>query len=127
MELSLLLAKVIGISLMVISMALLVNKKGVDLLFSIYSHTEVVFITGIVEVFLGVLLIINHNIWTFDFRVVITIIGWILLLRGLGRTFFPGRVPAMLRKFKKMIWIFTPLLIFIFLIGAYLTYSGFTG
>lgn len=127
MELSLLLAKVIGISLMVISLALLVNKKGIDLLFSLYSRTEVVFITGIVEVFLGLLLIINHNIWTFDFRVIITIVGWILLLRGLGRTFFPGRVPVMLRKFRKMIWIFTPLLIFIFLVGAYLAYSGLTG
>lgn len=126
MMLSLFLAKVIGLVLMLVAAALFFNKKNVELLFKIYSHTEAVFITGIIEAFLGLALIINHNIWTWDFRGVITVIGWMLLLRGLGRTFFPKKVINWLQKFKKMKAVMTPLLLIVFLVGAYLAYMGFT-
>lgn len=126
MELSLLLAKVIGVTLVLVSAALLANRKNIDLLFALYKHPAAVFITGILETILGTAFVLSHNIWTLDFRGIITAIGWILLVRGVGRTLFPSRIPHLLEKFKKMRSIFTPLLIFIFLIGAYLTYVGFT-
>jgi hypothetical protein len=127
MELSLLLAKIIGLILMLVAVALLINKKNVDLLFSLYKHPEAVFVTGILETVLGVVFILNHNIWTLDFRGIITIVGWILLVRGIGRVLFPSRVTRMLKKFKKMQSVIAPLLIFVFLIGTYLAYMGFTG
>lgn len=126
MELSIFLSKVIGLTLMLIAASMLVNRKNIELLFKLYSHAEAVFITGMLETVLGIVFVLAHNIWTYDFRVVITFIGWMLLLRGLGRIFFPTRVTDYLEKFKKMQGIFTPLLIFVFLIGAYLTYMGFT-
>jgi hypothetical protein len=49
-----------------------------------------------------------------------------LLARGAGRTFLPSRVPSMLATFRKAQSAFVPLLIIVFLIGAYLAYSGFT-
>jgi hypothetical protein len=58
---------------------------------------------------------------------VLTLIGWILLLRGTGRTFFPARVPSLLEKFRNARSAFVPLLAVVFLIGAYLAYSGFAG
>lgn len=126
MEQSLLLAKVIGLTLIFTSSALLINKKNIDLLFSLYGQTTAIFITGFLETVLGILLVLKHNVWTLDFRVIITIIGWILLVRGVGRIFFPDKSMQMVSKFKKNKTIFTPLLLFVFLIGAYLTYKGFT-
>lgn len=126
MELSLFLAKVIGLVLMLVATALLLNKKNVDLLFTIYSRPGAVFLTGILEVVLGITLILNHNVWTWDFRGVITFIGWMLLLRGLGRVFFPKQVIKWLEKFKKMKSVLMPLLVVVFLVGAYLAYMGFT-
>lgn len=127
MELSLLLAKIIGLTLVIIGAALLSNRKNVDLLFSVYSNPGPVFLTGILETGLGLAMVFNHNIWTLDYRGIITFIGWMLLVRGIGRTFFPKQVIKRLQKFKKMQWIFTPLLVVIVIIGAYLAYSGFTG
>lgn len=126
MELSILLAKIIGLILMLVASALLINRKNVDLLFGLYKHSEAVFITGILETVLGIVFILSHNVWTLDFRGIITAVGWILLVRGVGRTLFPSRVTRMLSKFKKMRSLMTPLLIFVFLIGAYLAYVGFT-
>lgn len=126
MQLSLLLAKVIGLLLISVAAALLVNRKNIDLLFNLYKQPGNVFITGILETALGIIFVLNHNIWTLDFRGIITVIGWVLLLRGVGRILFPSRIPRMLEKFKKMRSVFAPLLIFIFIIGLYLTYVGFT-
>ncbi len=126
MELSLLLAKSIGLILMLVAAALLFNKKNIAFLFKLYRHPEAVLFTGMLETILGVLFVLNHNIWTLDYRGVITFIGWILLLRGLGRLLFPQRVTKMLTKYQKMQSLFAPLLVFIFLVGAYLTYVGFT-
>jgi hypothetical protein len=127
MELSLFLAKAIGVGLMLIAASMLVNRKNIDLLFEAYRTPSVVFLTGIVEMFLGTMMVIAHNIWVADFRLVITLIGWILLLRGVGRSFFPSRIPRMLARFRAMDSIYAPLLVAIFLIGAYLAYAGFTG
>ena len=85
------------------------------------------FITGILETVLGIVFVLNHNVWTLDFRGVITAIGWVLLIRGLGRIFSPSHVTRWLDKFKKMQSVMVPLLIFVLLIGAYLAYAGFTG
>lgn len=126
MELSLFLAKVIGLTLIFISVSLLINRKNIDLLFSLYKNPEAVFVTGILETVLGIVFVLSHNIWIVDFRGIITIVGWLLLFRGLGRIFYPLRVAGMLEKFKKMKSIFMPLLIVVFLIGTYLAYMGFT-
>ncbi len=125
MDTSLLLAKVIGLTLVLISLALLTNKKGIDLLFKVYSNPGTIFITGIFETILGTFMIVIHNIWTLDYRGIITFIGWMLLIRGVGRTLFPSKVMKSLEKFKKMRWIFPSLLVFVFLIGAYLAWVGF--
>lgn len=126
MELSIFLAKVIGLLLMLVAVTLLVNRKNVDLLFDIYRHPAAVLLTGILDTVLGIVFVLGHNVWTLDFRGIITVIGWILLVRGVGRILFPSRVTHMLEKFKKMQSVVAPLLIFVFLIGAYLAYIGFT-
>jgi len=127
MELSLFLAKVIGPVLMLVALSLVLNRGNLDLLFDAYRSGAAVFITGVVELFLGMAMVVSHNVWAPDFRVVLTLIGWILLLRGAGRTFFPSRVPSMLERFRKAQSAFVPLLTVVFLIGAYLAYSGFAG
>ncbi len=126
MEISLFLAKVIGLLLMLVACSLLINRKNIDLLFNIYKHPEAVFLTGILETVLGIVFVLNHNVWTLDFRGIITAVGWILLVRGAGRILFPSRVTNMLEKFKKLQSILVPLLFFVFLVGAYLAYMGFT-
>lgn len=127
MELSLFLAKVIGLTLMLVSTSLIISRKNIDLLFETYSHPKAVFITGVLETVLGLSFVISHNIWTLDFQGIITVIGWMLLLRGVGRTLFPEKIVKTLEQFRKMRSIMVPLLIFIFLIGAYLAFMGFTG
>lgn len=125
MQLSLALAQMIGIFLMLVSASMIVRRRTIDLLFEAYEKATTVYVTGIVETMLGIIMVLNHNIWTADFRVAITLIGWMLLLRGVGRTFFPRETAKTLAKFRKMESYFVPLLVGIFIFGAYLAYKGF--
>lgn len=126
MELSLFLAKIIGLFLVIVAGALLLNRKNVNLLFSIYRNPESVFLTGVLDTFIGLSLVFTHNIWVMNFQVIITLVGWILLLRGAGRMLFPQKVVRMLEKYKKMQSLITLMLVMVLIIGAYLAYMGFT-
>lgn len=124
MELSILLAKVIGIFLTVISLAFIINKKTIKILFEWISNEATLLITGFFSLFIGLFMVLSHNIWTSDFRVIITIFGWGAVLKGFCRIFFPKKSLKIIKKFKKgnklSFFIF-----FIFIIGIYLIYSGF--
>lgn len=126
MDLSLFLAKIIGLFLCIVAGALLFNRKSIVLLFSLYQHPEAVLITGFLDTFIGLALVLTHNIWIMNFQVIITLVGWILLVRGIGRILFPKSVVGMLEKYKKMQSLITVLLVIVFGIGAYLAYMGFT-
>ncbi|MEI6327392.1 MAG: hypothetical protein WCO78_04740 [Candidatus Roizmanbacteria bacterium] len=124
MELSIFLAKLLGLTLVIVSTALIVNKKNVDLLFQIYSHPGAVFLTGIVEIFIGLILVLIHTVWTFDFRSIISAVGWILLLRGVGRLVYPTHITHLIKVYEKKKSVLMSLLIIVLFVGIYLVYAG---
>jgi hypothetical protein len=125
MEVSLFLAKLIGVGLTIIATSMLINRRNIDLLFEAYRTPAALYITGIVEVFLGLAIVLSHNVWVADFRLVITIIGWTLLMRGVGRACMPHRIMRELEKFRAFKAYFTPLLFGILALGIYLAYTAF--
>ncbi|HMQ02279.1 MAG TPA: hypothetical protein PKD79_04435 [Candidatus Doudnabacteria bacterium] len=42
-----------------------------------------VYFHGALALIVGAFIILNHNIWEWDMQVVITIVGWVALIRGL--------------------------------------------
>ena len=126
--LSLFLAKLIGLYLILVAGAMLLNKKDISLLFGVYTkNPKAIYLTGIVDAMIGLALVLSHNIWTWDYRVVITIVGWLLLLRGAGRMLAPDAVAKSLLKFKKIgQGPILAMLVFLLLVGVYLAYMGLT-
>ncbi len=125
MQLSFLLAKIIGLIFIIISTSLLINKKNQTLLFDLYKNPKAILITGFFEIFIGIFLIIQHNIWELSFRLIITFIGWILLIRGIGRVFSPKLTINTIKKYQKKPLLMNIMLLFIFIVGVYLVYMGF--
>lgn len=91
MEISKFLGKVLGIYLIIVSLALLVNmEQFASNVNGLLSNSPLMFTTGFFTVILGVLMVVAHNIWQWNWRVIITIIGWIALLKGLSILFYPA-------------------------------------
>jgi len=73
--------------------------------------------TGYITLLIGLVTVILHNIWTLDYRLVITLLGWTTLIKGILKTGFPEHVHKQAQMFKKgnMLWA-----VVIMLFGAWL-------
>lgn len=125
METSIFLAKVIGLVSVISTVAVLIRyKKSLTLEEEAVKSPGVTYVTGLAILILGVLLVVSHSVWTYDWRLVITIVGWLVLLKGAGRIFFPNAVRRLIEKKRDdRRFLFGEAVVL--LIGLYLLYYGF--
>lgn len=119
------LAEILGISIAIISLSLLIREKNIKIVFNAILNDTGLFISGAISLVVGIAIILAHNLWVKDWRVIITIIGWMALLKGLVRLFMPEKCEAMLKKCENSPFLPYGLVVAVF-IGLILTYFGFT-
>jgi hypothetical protein len=56
--------------------------------------------TGYITMLLGLATVVAHNVWVWDWPVVITILGWGTLLKGIEKVGFPDRINKKAQMFK---------------------------
>ena len=72
---------IIGIGMV---MGMLTEGDGYSsLLKEFISSRALIFITGVLALVAGLAIVNAHNLWVRDWRVVITILGWLFILRGI--------------------------------------------
>ncbi|MCX6787111.1 MAG: hypothetical protein NTY93_01120 [Candidatus Kaiserbacteria bacterium] len=99
MDISLIAAKILGTYLVISGLFLLFRGKTVpNLLKDFFGHPAVVYLTGVILVFLSALLLIQNNIWDGTWRTVITIFAWFVLLKGVAYIFIPEMLHRMVNK-----------------------------
>ena len=119
------LAEIWGISIVVVSLALLIKPKYLKRLFAEIENEATMFFGGIISFVVGLAMILAYNVWTKDWQVVITILGWLALLKGLSVLFLPEQMKGWVKKMENAS--FLPyLLVVTVLIGLVVTYLGFT-
>jgi hypothetical protein len=87
MEISIFFAKFWGSLFIILGLASL----GAKFLGKVIKMTEdktVTVSTGYITFLLGLVTVILHNIWVADWRVAITILGWVTLLKGMTKIGF---------------------------------------
>lgn len=92
---------------------------GAGLLGRVIGYTEdkaVTISTGYITFLLGLVTVVLHNVWVMDWRVSITVLGWITLLKGIEKIGFPDRIQRKAQMFKHMGALWSAI---IFLIGAW--------
>lgn len=80
--------------------------------------------SGFIFLAIGVVLVVVHPVWTYDWRLLVTIIGWAVLFKGMLRIFFPEKVKALIEK-KEHNRRFILAEIAVLVISLYLLYQGF--
>ena len=126
MELSLFLAKAIGICFLIFSCSLIIAKSNYQaMLKDLINHPASIVLGGTINLIIGILIVVSHNRWESDWTVLITLVGWLILIRGILWTTFPG---ILLRNLAKLSVSYKPIYIssiIIFLLGMTLCYFGF--
>ena len=127
MIISLFLAKFLGLYMLIVSLAILVRRHFFITVIREYAASHAyMYVTGFLAVFVGLLIVLAHNIWVVNWFVLITIIGWLFLLKGLARIFFPEYCGKLLNKWSNHPYFLTVVAILTLLISLYLIYFGFT-
>jgi hypothetical protein len=93
MQASLYLAKLIGPTLIVIGIGMLINRDGYRAMAREFLGSRaLIYLAGILAFIPGLAMVLAHNVWAADWRILITILGWLALIGGAFRILFPQEV-----------------------------------
>ena len=118
MDTSFFLAKFWGYCLLIFFVILSFNPKRMRQVFNDLEDQKFLIIFSFLSIIIGLINILLHNIWEYNWKLVITLIGWFLLFIGLFLFIFPKRTIKWLNfvniKFVQVLYTL------LFLIGLYL-------
>ena len=125
MELSLYLAKVIGVFYLLWGLALLLNHKTYTKMENkLLKNKPVSLMFGLILMPAGLYLAIGHYIWEFSWVGLITLFGWIVFIKGALIVVFPDILEGLKKRKFSDSWLYVGGVIGL-VIGLYLTYVGF--
>lgn len=125
MNTSLALARIIGTVFIALYGSFLINRKFIkETVKNLSKNPLLPLQTGFISMILGLIILQFNNIFSFDFRLIITLIGWLFVIVGLFRIFFPKVILQIIPKvFSSPLFIIVPAVLF--LAGLYLAYVGY--
>jgi len=99
MDISLVIAKVLGVYLVVSGLFLIFRGKTVPhLLKDFFDHPAIVYLSGVILIFLSALMLLQFNVWDGTWRTIVTIISWLIFIKGLAYLFAPEALHRMVNK-----------------------------
>lgn len=82
--------QILGLTYIAIGLGMLINPRFYkDMLNKMINSEDVLFVTGLLVLIIGYFLVSYHNIWTGGAAIILTIFGWMALLKGLMMVVIP--------------------------------------
>lgn len=113
MDKSIFLAEFWGWYLIIFFFILVLNTKRIKQMLDFVKDEKWLLFMSIVAIILGLLSVIYHNIWTNDWRIIITLFGWIALFKGIFFFAFPKLTNKWFNNFQVK-WVQFILIIMLF-------------
>lgn len=123
MEISLVAAKILGLYLVVSGLFMVFRGKTLPhMIKDFFDHPAVLYLAGVILIFLSSLFLLQGNIWDGTWRTIITIIAWATLVKGIAYILAPEMLRGMVTK--KLLDTVNLYGIVAIIAGAYLFYIG---
>ena len=125
MDISIFLAKLIGVYLLIVTFLCVFRKRQVELTGKeVLSSRSSLAISAEFSLIFGLVIALDHSVWGYSWRGLITLIGYLMIVRGVMRFAFPAEVRKLGTKMlTKFFW---PVCVVTLAVGIFLTYRGFT-
>ena len=128
MQRSIFLAKLIGPFLAVCGVALIFNADAFRAIGDeIVKNPALIYIAGVLALATGLAIVNTHNDWTADWRVAITLSGWLCVVAGVMRLVFPRVVETIGASAMAIVsngWIVGEGIV-ILALGTWLSFKGY--
>ena len=90
MDRSLFLARLLGPTFVVIALAMLINLGMYESMIAEALHPGILFyLSGLLSLLAGLAIVNLHNTWHSNWRVIITVLGWLMTIGGIIRIVLP--------------------------------------
>jgi hypothetical protein len=128
MTISTYLARLMGPVLLVAAVGLLLNREAYKAMAQeLLRSPALIYLSGVLTMVAGVAIVIAHDLWVADWRVLITIFGWLAAIGGAARIALPAATKAVgERMLDKPAWMTVGGVGWL-AIGALLTFFGYLG
>ncbi len=86
------LAQFFGLYLAIVGLAFLFRPRSIKTAgWQLTSQPAVLLLSSIVTLLLGIALVLLHNLWVADWRIILTLIAWLTLIKGIFLLYFPQK------------------------------------
>jgi len=125
MSTSIFLAKLLGTSMLVISVGLFFNRDFFQGILEDYcKNAALVFLGGVLALVIGLSIVLTHNVWELSWRVIITIYGFVGIVKGIWLIVFPRNLKRFVSFYARSKTILAVQAGAVFVFGAVLAYYG---
>lgn len=121
MDISIILARFLGGFYLIFGLLFIVTRQ-LGKTIEMTEDKAFVISTGYITLLMGLGTVVLHNLWVADWRIIITVLGWSTLIKGILKTGFPEVINKQSQRFKTKQTIST---IFLMLLGAWLIWMSF--
>ena len=120
------LSRLIGLYCILVALFMFTHKAlSVDTVSALLHSPMALFVTGLITILLGLAMILAHNNWSGTLAVVVSLIGWATLVKGLLILFLsPSEEPTLFLvelHYARLFYFYTAIS---FVLGLYLTIAG---
>ena len=123
---SIFLAKLIGPIFLAVGIGLIANAAAYRKLANEFlASTALIYLSGLLTMTAGMAIVLTHNVWAADWRVLITVLGWLAAVGGALRIVMPQGTQEVGRKILKHPQGLTIAAVIWLVIGAVLCLFGY--
>jgi hypothetical protein len=92
------LAVLMGTTLVILGITVF-NKPYFNAVMTDLANSKgLVWITGLITFVMGMVIVALHNVWSADWRVIITLLGWLTVIKGAVILLFPSSMLLLYRR-----------------------------
>lgn len=126
MDISMTLAKIIGLYGLIVSVSALLNKQHLNVLVNEFLESEaLMYLAALIALIIGLLLITFHNIIAPDYRLIITLFGWGSFIKGVLHLMVPEMAHSLSRGIIQFPGFYTIMILGVMVASLWLLKEGF--
>lgn len=125
MEISIFLGKFWGTFLLSFSTIFLLRKKILEEFIGLFlKDRKIIFVFGYFSLIFGLATILLHNIWVLSWKILITLFGWALFIKGIFLIVLPEFFQKIEKFFEKRILLIQLILLISWILGIWLIFRS---
>ena len=126
MNSSIIIAKILGPTLLLMGVTYLIDPKALLAIGKEFIESRaLLMISGLLAFLPGVAIVNFHNLWGFQWPVLITLFGWIMVLAGIARIGFFEQSRALGQKMFNNVLLIRISMILMLILGVFLSFKGY--